>query len=159
MWSVSALSLHWVTLGLGKHIDQIPTSKHSELALHLLVCEILYNTGLTVVKMSVLCFYLRIFRTVFVYKLFFWITGALIIAWCVTFNFLATFRCVPVHKSWDPHTPGFCLPHAPIFIGTTISNILIDLLLLVLPIPMIWRLRLDTGRKIWVLGVFAAGYR
>ena len=158
MWSLSALSIHWVNVGLGKHIDQVPSSRHSELALILFVFDFIYNTGLTIVKMSVLCFYIRIFQTVFMYKIFFWVAGALIISWCVTFNFLSLFTCVPIHKSWDLQTPGFCLSHGPIFLATAIPNILIDFLLLVLPMPMIWRLHLDTGRKVALLGVFAAGY-
>ena len=158
MWSVSALSIHWVTVGLGKHIDQVPSSRHSELALHLFIFNPLYNTALTLVKMSVLCFYIRVFQTVFVYKIFFWIAGALVLSWWVIFTFLSLFECTPVHKTWEPQTLGSCISHNRIFLGTAILNILIDFLLLVLPMPMIWRLQLNTGRKVALLGVFAAGY-
>ncbi len=158
MWAICGLSLYWVSIGFGKHINQIPKSHDPELAKLLFVDNLLYNTGLTIVKMSVLLFYVRIFKTVKTYKLMFWITACLILGWCIAINFLALFTCTPVHKSWNPETPGHCLPQSKTFLGATIPNILIDFLLLVLPMPMLWRLHIKSSHKVALVGVFAAGY-
>ena len=158
VWSICALSLYWVSVGLGKHIDRVPASRHSELAKLLFADNILYNTGLTVVKMSVLLFYTRVFRAVHTYRILFYITAALIVGWFLAINLLAIFACVPVRKKWDPTTPGTCLDSSSTFLGATITNVLIDLVLLVLPMPMIWKLQIDVGHKLALLGVFAAGY-
>ena len=146
-----------MSIGLGKHIDQIPGS-HSELAKLLLIDNLIYNTGLTVVKMSVLLFYVRVFRIVLVYRVIFWIVAFLIISWGIAINFLAIFACTPVHRYWDPTVPGTCLNKNLTFLGATVPNIVIDFILLVLPIPMLWRLHVETSTKFALVGVFSAGY-
>ncbi|KAL9066444.1 MAG: hypothetical protein Q9161_007583 [Pseudevernia consocians] len=157
VWAICGISLYWVSIGLGKHIDQIPGS-HSELVKLLLIDDLIYNTGLTVVKLSVLLFYVRIFRIVLVYQVIFWIVAFLVISWGIAINFLAIFSCTPIHKSWDPTIPGHCLKTGNTFLGATIPNIVIDFILLLLPIPMLWRLHVEILSKIALVGVFSAGY-
>ena len=108
--------------------------------------------------MSVLLFYVRVFNGVQLYRLIFWFLGFLIVGWCVAKNFLAIFACVPVQKLWNPKLEGQCLPLYPIFLGTAASNIIIDGLILLAPMPMLWRLHLDVRRKLALIGAFAAGY-
>lgn len=103
-------------------------------------------------------FYVRVFKTVVAYRVAFWITGAIIVSWCVAINFLATFTCIPVHKSWAPAVPGHCLDSSSTFLGATIPNIVIDFILLVLPMPMLLKLQIEISSKVALIGVFAAGY-
>lgn len=117
-----------------------------------------YNTGLSLVKLSVLLFYIRVFRSIRAYRIAFWITGAILVGWCVANNFLALFTCVPVQKAWISTTSGHCLITQHTFLGATISNIIADLIVLILPMPMLWRLHIGTPRKLGLVGVFAAGY-
>ena len=149
--------MYWVSIGLGKHINQVP-QPHSQVALTLFIANFVYNTGLSLVKMSVLMFYIRVFGTVRAYRIIFWNVGALIVGWCVSINLLALFFCVPVQKSWLPTTPGFCLATHETFLGATISNVLIDIIILIVPVPMLWRLHIGTPRKFALVGVFVAGY-
>ena len=148
--------LYNVTTGLGKHIDQISGS-HSELAKLRLIVDLIYNTGLTVIKMSVLLFYVRVFRIV-VHRFIFWIVAFLIIGWGISTNFMSTFSCVPVHKAWDSTVPGHCSSLFKSFLGTAIPNIVIDFILLVLPVPILWRLHMKIPSKIALVAVFSAGY-
>ena len=144
-------------LGLGRHIQQAP-GKHSTISLILFVENFIYNTGLSLVKLSVLCFYGRVFRRVPAYRVALYVTGALLVGWLIAINFLALFTCIPVRKAWNPMLPGHCLASHKTFLGATISNIVLDFILLVLPIPMLWALHIQTSRKIALVGVFAAGY-
>ena len=150
------IGLYWVSIGLGKHIDQIPGSA-SELAKVLFIVDLIYNTGLTVIKMSVLLFYVRVFGIV-LDRFVFWIVAFLIIGWGISMNFKVVFNCAPIHKAWDPTLPGHCLSLYKTFLGTAISNIVIDFVLLVLPVPMLWRLRIEISNKIALVAVFSAGY-
>ena len=118
----------------------------------------MYNTGLTVIKMSVLLSYVRIFRIVLVYRVVFWIVAFLIIGWGIAINTMAIFQCTPIHKAWDLTIPGHCLNLSKTYLGTAITNIVIDFILLVLPIPMLWKLHIQTSSKIALIVVFSAGY-
>ena len=151
------IGLYWVSIGLGKHIDQVP-GPHSEVAKVLFVVDMVYNTGLTLIKMSVLVSYVRIFRIVLVYRFIFWIVAFLIIGWDIALSLSSVFTCAPIHKAWDSTVPGHCISDSKVFLGTAIPNIAIDFIILVLPIPMLWRLHLELSRKIALVAVFSAGY-
>ena len=146
-----------MTVGLGKHIDQIPGSA-SELAKLLFIENLIYNTGLTVIKMSVLLFYVRVFGIVLVYRFIFWIVAFLIIGWGISMNCMAAFGCAPIDKAWNSTLPGHCDSLDKTLLGTAISNVVIDFILLVLPVPMLWRLRMEISNKIALVAFFSAGY-
>ena len=118
----------------------------------------LYNTALSLVKLSVLIFYVRIFRTVETYRVGFWVAGFFIVGWWIGIDLLAILSCIPVQKAWNPTIPGHCLDTQHNFLGATITNIIIDIVLLVLPMPMLWQLHIRTSRKVGLVGVFACGY-
>ena len=156
VWSICGVSLYWVSIGLGRHISQIP-EPHTELGKLFIVNLILYNTGFTLVRLSVLFFYVRFFRSVHTYRIVFWAVGSLMIGWCIATNFLAIFSCLPIHRAWDPATPGHCLDPSRIFLGSIILNIVIDVVLLVTPIPMLWKLNMKTSSKLALMAVFCSG--
>ena len=157
VWAICALTIYWVYLGLGQHIVHVHTS-HARLGLVLFIVDLMYNTGLTLVKLSVLLFYARIFRTVRSYRIAFWIVGSMVIAWCIAIDCVAVFACIPIKRGWDSSVPGHCLERQANFVGAAIPNILIDLILLVLPMPMLGQLHTTVRRKVALVGVFTAGY-
>ena len=50
-----------------------------------------------------------------------------------------------------------CIKLVPFLIGTTIPNIVIDILLLTMPMLYVWRLQLTTDRKLLACGIFLLG--
>ncbi|KAF7506482.1 hypothetical protein GJ744_011732 [Endocarpon pusillum] len=155
--ALCALSIYCVYLGLGQHVVNVHTSL-TRVSFVFLVMDFFYITGLTLVKLSVLMFYARVFRTVQAYRIALWIIGFTLVAWCIIMNFVVLFGCKPIQKSWDPSIPGHCLDGQKDFIGAAIPNVLTDLILLILPIPILWHLKLSVYRKIGLIGIFAAGY-
>ena len=124
----------------------------------LLVTNLVYNTGLALVKLSVLLFYIRVFRIVPSYRIAFWTVGAAIVGCGIAIDFLALFTCSQVPNAWNLTVSGRCLGTQQTFAATAIANLLMDLVLLVLPMPMLWQLHISTSRKCALIGVFAAGY-
>ncbi len=53
--------------------------------------------------------------------------------------------------------PRKCYKYLPMFYGTAISNMIIDLIIITLPWPMIWRLQMPTRQKFAVGGIFTLG--
>jgi hypothetical protein len=117
-----------------------------------------YNTALSLVKLSVLLFYIRIFRTVSKYRPAFYAVGFTIVGWWIAIDFVALFTCIPIRKSWIPTLPGECINTQHTFVAATTSNILVDVLLLIVPMPMLWKLQVGTPQKFALLGIFACGY-
>ncbi|MCJ1361386.1 hypothetical protein MMC16_000485 [Acarospora aff. strigata] len=155
--AISGGSVHWVSLGFGKHSGQTPASE-SSIKLILVIGGFVYNTGLSLIKASLLLFYARIFGRVRRFRIALWVAAGIIFGWFISINLVALLTCIPVHKAWKPEVPGFCLDVHKIFLGVATSNVITDVILLVLPMPMIWTLRMKLAQKLALIGVFILGY-
>ena len=142
--------IYWIRLDQAKRITD--GAKAS------MAMDCIYYAGLSLTKMSVVLFYVRIFGSVKLYRIAFWLVGSLVVGWYVAFNFVALFVCVPVQKSWEPDLKGHCVSGPGAFVGTAASNIAIDGFILILPMPMLWRLHMDVRERLALIGLFAAGY-
>ena len=69
----------------------------------------------------------------------------------------AIFTCLPIYAFWDIELPHTCIDLLRYFLGTAIPNVVTDILLLVFPIPWIWKLVMPTSQKIALLGIFLLG--
>ena len=112
------------------------------------------------VKMSVICFYRRIFRG----KLFDVASKALmgvVALWTVAFFFVVLFQCgTDFGALWSTlfDFVTHCLPDVVYLEGNSISDIITDVLILLLPAPMIWNLQLSLSKKFALCGVFFMGF-
>lgn len=57
------------------------------------------------------------------------------------------FACQPVAKSWDISLKGKCLDRAAVFVAVAVLNIISDLCLLLLPVPIILELHASRVQK------------
>ena len=158
MIGLNALSLYSVSIGFGKHIQQarVPLTSFRK---GLFILEFFYNIGLTLAKLSVVLFYYRCFGSVnrpFRYALL--LTALVVVAWGITFMSFDIFTCTPVRRAWEPSVPSRCIGVGGQMLGSAISNVSIDLVLLVLPLPMLWRLQTSMARKVSLTLAFALGY-
>ena len=156
MIGLDALAFYWVSLGLGLHAKEAPGSQ-KQWYITLFAVNLVYNTGLSLVKLSVILFYGRVFGKVTYYKRALWLTGFLVVAWLIANNLLAILQCIPVQSYWEGG-PRHCITAESSFLGTTITNILIDVIILILPLPGLWKLHISFRRKLALIGVFICGY-
>lgn len=62
-----------------------------------------------------------------------------------------------VQKSWIPLTPGTCLSNVPMFEALAAVTIIFDVVIFLLPIPVLWTLQMNRRRKTALSGVFLLG--
>ncbi|KAL8994020.1 MAG: hypothetical protein Q9169_005899 [Polycauliona sp. 2 TL-2023] len=79
---------------------------------------------------------------------------AITTAWMIAVILAQLLQCKPVPKFWDPTIPGTCLNTNPLYLSNSIINTAIDFLVLLLPIPMIVRLQVNTRTKLILAGIF-----
>jgi hypothetical protein len=111
-------------------------------------------------KISVLLFYRRIFRG----KWFHRATWTLIVfcsAWTISFFFANLFECMPISNAFI-HALGTvynarCIDAIPMYLTQAYADVVLDVFILLIPIPMIYKLRLPSRQKIAVLGIFLLG--
>ncbi|KAL9612070.1 MAG: hypothetical protein Q9167_003330 [Letrouitia subvulpina] len=114
------------------------------------------------VKLSIIFLLRRIFL-VYRPSRFGYITAAMVVlitAWTVTFFFAEIFSCgVHINGYWSTQEKDFkhCSNIDAAVAAFVISSVITDLMTLILPIPMVWKLNLSTVKKIQVTGVFLLG--
>ncbi len=62
-----------------------------------------------------------------------------------------------VDKSWNPQKPGTCLPAVASFTAYAVLTIISDVLVAVLPIPVLLKLNIRMEKKLGLIGIFALG--
>ncbi|KAL9949679.1 hypothetical protein D7B24_006750 [Verticillium nonalfalfae] len=143
--------------GMGIHADLVDLEDIVMMAKWLVVAEVLYAWNLGWTKLSLLLMYYRIFRVPY-FKRMAWGVGAFVMAWVVCITFLFIFICVPVEKLWYPHLPGRCINQVGTWIANAASTIFTDLVILLMPIPPIWKLQLKQIEKIGLTFAFSLGF-
>lgn len=158
MIATCSIAANWVGHGLGKHYETLSPNDQA-LAWKLLFSEYLpYDMGITLTKLSVIFFYLRVFEVNDSFRKVLWLTGLLVISWMLFALFSTIFQCKPISKSWLPLEPGTCINIYQWWLGSAISSLIIDFIILLLPVPMLLNLQMQASRKFLIMVVFAFGY-
>ena len=141
---------------MGIHADLLDPADIVMMAKWLVVAEILYAFNLGWTKISLLMMYYRIFRVPY-FKKMAWAVGTFVMVWVVTITFLFIFICVPVAKMWYPDLPGKCINQVATWIANAASTIFTDLIILLMPLPPLWGLKLGKREKIGLTAAFGLG--
>lgn len=65
--------------------------------------------------------------------------------------------CRPLQYTWDKTIDGECTGEDPVYLIVGIVNLVIDACILVLPIPLVFRLQMNLTKRISVAGMFSFG--
>ncbi|KAJ8066070.1 hypothetical protein OCU04_005162 [Sclerotinia nivalis] len=114
------------------------------------------------IKLSIIAFYRRIFVVCRndAFDIVSKIAAAIIFLWTVAFIFIIIFDCgTAVWANWGSTTAQlkYCAIGFTSEYGLAISDFLVDIFVFLLPLPIIWRLRLSTNKRIAVSGIFLLG--
>ena len=116
--------------------------------------------GLSTVKIAILLFYLRLFGFHRYFRRVLYSTAALVTSWFIGKTFVAIFRCSPVSAAFDPdpfHQKAHCFHKEAYLILTALLDVLLDIWVLILPLPMVWKLQLSQRQKYCLSGIFLLG--
>ncbi|KAI2625267.1 hypothetical protein GGS26DRAFT_563480 [Hypomontagnella submonticulosa] len=118
--------------------------------------NILSTVGLGFVKASILFFYMEIFFGK-PFKTAAKIVLGLVIGWTVSFFFANLFTCYPITPFIEAFYGNNCVDGLALWYAMAISDIIIDVIILVMPIPMVLRLQLPWKQRLGVLVMFLLG--
>ncbi|KAL2862335.1 PTH11-like integral membrane protein [Aspergillus lucknowensis] len=133
--------------GPGRHSNEIPAGELKAQLKRLWAVISMYNASLAFTKVSILFHYLRIFPNYWFRIICYIVMGIVTLysTWAIITGFV---NCVPVAKFWDREIPGSCLSFEAIWFFNASMNIATDLILLVLPMPLISQLQLPKKQKL-----------
>ncbi|KAJ3521660.1 hypothetical protein NM208_g13195 [Fusarium decemcellulare] len=156
--AVQAACLRSFALGLmGIHAWELSLDDYNTGSKFMVISPILYAVCTGGSKMSLVLFYRKLSPQRWwkwsVYFIFFLVAG-----YNVAIFFAVIFGCRPFKKHWDVRvTEGSCVNRPAIYICTAALGIASDLVLLVMPMPMIARLQMPPRQKAGLVLLFGIG--
>ncbi|PSR79597.1 hypothetical protein BD289DRAFT_375278 [Coniella lustricola] len=124
----------------------------------LMICnEVLYCFVMGLIKLSLLFLYNSIFpQRQFRWVL--WFTAFLIVSWVAYGTLTGILECVPVSALWDTTiAKSYCIDYGTLVVVAGVHNIVLDFIILILPMPLVWRLSMSRQKKFMLVFTFAMG--
>ncbi|RFU27368.1 hypothetical protein B7463_g8972, partial [Scytalidium lignicola] len=144
--------------GLGLTIIQRPHADLDSFSVLNYSGKPIYIAGILAFKVSLCLSYLRIITTATRnYRRIVWLVLITCIAGHLGGILVLIFLCSPVEKSWKPLIAGTCIPNANSVYGLGAVSIFYDIIILILPIPMLLSLQINTRKRIGLVGIFCLG--
>ena len=90
--------------------------------------------------------------------------GSHLSIWCHLIFYFVAFvfeivMCTPREKIWNPLMQGgHCFSFEAIFQASGVFNVISDFVILILPMPCVWKLRMPLKKKILMTAIFATGF-
>ncbi|KAK7190693.1 hypothetical protein DPSP01_006700 [Paraphaeosphaeria sporulosa] len=156
----TSFSICWgTTKGFGRHQDTIPENELTPMNKAAYAFSVLYNPALMATKSSILVFYLTLSKT---HKVFRWATISTLVVVNVgglALTLLNIFQCDPVSAAFytpiePPHT---CINIVTIYLSSAPLNIITDLAIFFLPMPLLTGMRLPRKQKVILVITFGFG--
>ncbi|KAK8069481.1 hypothetical protein PG994_006097 [Apiospora phragmitis] len=145
--------------GLGKQDIYIADGDWDSLRRCEYVFSVIYNPALMATKTSILIFYLRLSRnTEQVLRLASWAVLGIVNLAGAVLTLLNVFQCRPVEAAFNYYaSTAQCIPLLTEFICSAPVNIITDLAILALPLPVLTGMRLPPRQKIILVVTFTLG--
>ncbi|KAE8355451.1 hypothetical protein BDV28DRAFT_163073 [Aspergillus coremiiformis] len=153
------LNIYMIQYGFGKNIWDIPLNDITRFYQCFQGFAVMYKMQISLAKISVCLFLLRIFQT----RLFRTIAYTLIginASIGLTWALVDGLRCTPVHLTWDGWTkeePGTCINFVNAILANCVVNIIVDTIMVVMPVYEVSKLQLPPLKKFSVGLMFVMG--
>ncbi|KAI0423723.1 hypothetical protein F5Y09DRAFT_184018 [Xylaria sp. FL1042] len=146
------------TNGLGTHSWDLES--HDKVIAYLknfYVSIVFYNATLMLIKMTFMVQYYRVlvlkkFRTVCT------VVMTIVGAWSLSQLIIAIFLCKPIAGFWDASLNATCIPIPLQWYINAGGNIATDIIIFILPLPILTHLELPKMQKISLVGIFSLGF-
>ncbi|KAI1838614.1 hypothetical protein DTO013E5_515 [Penicillium roqueforti] len=119
--------------------------------------QFLWVLSLSCTKISILSLYLSIFPVTWVVRIS-WITMGVIVAWTIGTILAGCLICRPFAFNWDQTIPGgSCGNQVTSFTVTGVINLITDIVVLVTPMPLLYKLQMARYKKVTFITIFGLG--
>ena len=119
----------------------------------LYIAELLFIWGITLAKVSILTLYASVFTTR-KFRLAKDIVLMFCLVWCIAMSAVSVVQCVPLKEAWNPYRllEGKCILFGLFTLFEELTNVVLNIIVLLMPIFVIRKLQLPTRQK-WILSL------
>ncbi|KAL5604355.1 hypothetical protein BROUX41_002327 [Berkeleyomyces rouxiae] len=149
--------LYEVDYGMGRHIGTLNATDLWKFQRSFYVTVVVYTAALLFLKMTFLVQYYRVLAVQEMWK---WYIAAMVIVglWATSQLLVSIMLCIPIRGFWDASVKASCIPTYPQVYINASGNVITDVMILILPLPAIWRLNVPSGQKRALLCIFSLGF-
>lgn len=140
-------------------LNQMPTGVCSHEKQLFIAAPVVWGFATTCVKLSILTFYYDIFATPR-FRRVVYVMCAIVVALCLATILEPFLLCRPLSYTWTRvtmMTKGTCGDSQKAYLGVAVVNLLVDLAILGLPMPMLWQLQMPFQKKLGITVILALG--
>ncbi|KAH9204435.1 hypothetical protein DL95DRAFT_496139 [Leptodontidium sp. 2 PMI_412] len=65
--------------------------------------------------------------------------------------------CDPIAAAWDPKLPAKCIDRFTLYVFDTTLSVITDLVVLIMPLPLVWSLQVTLKKKLRIMSILGAG--
>lgn len=123
---------------------------------NLIATIVLWASALAAVKVSLLLLYARLFP-IGSLRIAAYAVMPLVLGWWLSVLLEELLLCRPLAYNWDKTIQGKCGNLSAAYLAAGILNLLSDVSVLVLPIPIVWNLHLPLRSRIALVATFCVG--
>ncbi|KAL1969204.1 hypothetical protein VTN77DRAFT_458 [Rasamsonia byssochlamydoides] len=146
--------------GVGLHVPYLEATDPEKLIIwgrYLVTLSVLYFAGVNVPKLAILALYHRLFPNPNIRMVIYGLAAALI-GLSISTVIVDLVACRPFKANWETTLADkTCIDKEAFFIWGGVPNIITDVVMLLLPMPVVWKLHTTMRLKIVLTITFAVG--
>lgn len=108
-------------------------------------------------KLSLIWLYTRIFSTA-QFKRWAYAAMGLVLGYGIAFLCVFMTNCQPISQQWNPVPGGWCRDLSVEELASVTINLAIDLIIVIMPMPVLWGLQMAVRNKIFISLMFCIGF-
>ncbi|GKZ16878.1 hypothetical protein AbraIFM66951_006371 [Aspergillus brasiliensis] len=153
----SLLLYGYTHAGIGVHEWDLNRAVYNKSLRILLIGSLTYIPSLGLSKISLIILYYRLSDMQRTWRITLWGMTVFVIAYMIILECLFLFTCKPVYKAWHPSAEGHCWSRAPILMAGVVASMFTDVVLLVMPLPIVLKLKMASRKRIGLVCMFGLG--
>ncbi|KAJ6779881.1 hypothetical protein PWT90_09377 [Aphanocladium album] len=140
--------------GMCAHAWEMPLERFERYSVFTYIAAPVYQLCNGFTKLSLLSIYLQLSPQRW-FRIATWTGIVIVTLYTTVITAIMIFHCDPVRKAFDfKIQTGSCLDAGILYMATAVSNIITDVMLFLLPTPMVMRLEMDRAQKIGAIAIF-----
>lgn len=140
--------------GMGRDMWELSNDDITNFFLMLYVAVASYSVATAMVKIAILTFYIRIFPGQTFQRVAWGLVWSIVLVGIGT-TLGAIFQCWPINYAWlrwNGENTGKCLDLAPLVLTHAGLTMFLDLAILILPMPTLYKLHVNWKKKLQIFG-------
>jgi hypothetical protein len=106
-------------------------------------------------------FYYTLLNVMEFWKYVIYVVSGIIVAYTLAIFLALIFACHPIERNWDQIPQSWnmnaCIHRTGLYFATALTNTASDIILILIPIRIIWRLHVPVRQKLGIAAMFGVG--